>query len=66
MINLGERLKALRLHKGRRQIDIARVMKVNQSVVSMWENNIKEPNDEHKKHLAKYYRVSYKKLYYDE
>jgi DNA-binding XRE family transcriptional regulator len=48
-------LKLARLHTGRSQWDVAKETGIPQTVVSLYERELKEPKSEHKETLAKLY-----------
>lgn len=43
METFGERLKGLRISRGLNQIDFAKAIGVSKGVISLWENNLREP-----------------------
>lgn len=54
----GERLKKLRTEKQIGQIALAKAIKVSSGIVSMWENNLREPTMSNLIALAKFFDVS--------
>ena len=48
-------LKELRLEKGLRQEDVARLLEVDQTTVSYWESGKTRPLKKHRKRLEKLY-----------
>ncbi len=54
----GERLKELRTEKQIGQIALAKAIKVSSGIVSMWENNLREPTMSNLIALAKFFDVS--------
>ncbi len=54
----GERLKELRAEKQIGQIALAKAIKVSSGIVSMWENNLREPTMSNLIALAKFFDVS--------
>jgi len=57
-VNLGERLKQLRLQKQISQTDLARHFNIARSTLSQYESNTRTPSDEMKLKFAEYYNVS--------
>lgn len=57
-MNLGERLKQLRLQKQISQTDLARHFNIARSTLSQYESNTRTPSDEMKLKFAEYYNVS--------
>ena len=41
--SFGEKLKDLRLEKGIGQVELAKALGVSKGIVSLWENNLREP-----------------------
>jgi len=48
-------LKLARLHTGKSQWDVAKETGIHQTVVSLYERELKEPKSEHKETLARLY-----------
>lgn len=57
-MNLGERLKKLRLQKGISQTELAKHFNIARSTLSQYESNIRTPSDEIKLKFAEYFNVS--------
>lgn len=57
-MNLGERLKKLRLEKGISQTDLAKKFNIARSTLSQYESNQRTPSDEMKVKLSEYFNVS--------
>ncbi|OVE67973.1 transcriptional regulator [Clostridium diolis] len=57
-MNLGERLKNLRLEKGISQKDLAHHFNIARSTLSQYESNQRTPSDEIKVKLSEYFNVS--------
>ncbi|WP_236895461.1 helix-turn-helix domain-containing protein [Clostridium beijerinckii] len=57
-MNLGERLKNLRLEKGISQKDLADHFNIARSTLSQYESNQRTPSDEIKVKLSEYFNVS--------
>ena len=55
---LGKRITLLREEKGINQIELAKILNVSNTTLSQYESGKRVPNDEIKKHLAEYFRVS--------
>lgn len=55
---LGYRIKLLRKEFNLSQIEFAKIIGVNNSTLSQYENNINTPNDEMKIKIANYFDVS--------
>ena len=58
-------LRERRLKTGLRQEDVARVLEVDQTAVSYWENGKTKPLNKHKKRLARLYGCSVDELMAD-
>ena len=58
METLGEKIKALRLEKGLTQPQLAQLVGVSNGMISIWENNIKQPKANYLKKLALTFGVS--------
>ena len=58
MTDFSTRLRELRLSKGLRQEQVAKLVGVNKSAISTYENNTRQPSFEILVRLAKLYRVS--------
>ena len=43
MMTFGEKLKELRLEKGIGQVELAQHLDVSKGIISLWENNLREP-----------------------
>lgn len=57
-MNLGDRLKTLRLEKGISQTDLAKQFNIARSTLSQYESNQRTPSDEIKVKLSEYFNVS--------
>ncbi|OSA89542.1 UNVERIFIED_ORG: transcriptional regulator [Clostridium botulinum] len=57
-MNLGEKLKKLRLEKGISQTDLAKEFNIARSTLSQYESNQRTPSDEMKLKFSKYFNVS--------
>lgn len=57
-MNIGERLKQLRLQKKISQTDLAKHFNIARSTLSQYESNTRTPSDEMKLKFAEYYNVS--------
>lgn len=57
-MNLGERLKNLRLEKGVSQTELAKQFNIARSTLSQYESNQRTPSDEIKIKLSEYFNVS--------
>jgi len=55
---IGERLKQLRKNKGITQRELADIIGVRKSVISLYETNKNDPSDPIKITLAKYFNIS--------
>lgn len=52
------KLSELRKSKGLSQIELAKILNVNQNTISRWENGDREPNPDMLKTIANYFQVS--------
>lgn len=60
----GERLRALRLNKGKTLESAAKEIGITPSALGNYENNFRIPRDEVKIKIAKYYNVSIEYLFF--
>ena len=58
MCKFSERLKELRADKGVGQIELAKAINVSKGIISLWENDLREPKMSNLIELAKYFEVS--------
>ena len=54
----GKRLKELRLEKGLKQVQLAEAINVSKSIISLWENGLREPTLSYLKALAIFFETS--------
>ncbi len=54
----AENLKSLRQEKGIGQVELARQINVSRGIISLWENNLREPGMYNLIALADYFDVS--------
>ena len=54
----GQILKELRIGKELGQVELAKALSVSKGVISLWENNLREPGMNSLIILAKYFEVS--------
>ena len=54
----ADRLKELRAEKGVGQIELAKAVKVSKGIISLWENELREPKLSNLIALSKYFEVS--------
>jgi len=62
-MSLGIRIRELRRERGLTQQDLASILKVRNTTLSQYENNVNIPSDDVKLHIAKYFDVSLDYLY---
>ena len=53
-----DKLKELRIEKGVGQVQLAKDLGVSKGIISLWENNLREPKLSNLIALAKYFHVS--------
>ena len=53
-----ERLKELRIEKGIGQVELANAIHVSKGIISLWENDFREPKLSNLIALAQYFNVS--------
>ncbi len=58
MYKFSERLKELRADKGVGQIELAKAVNVSKGIISLWENDLREPKMSNLIALAKFFEVS--------
>ena len=58
MISFGERLKELRIDRNIGQIELAKTLSVSKGIISLWENNLREPKLSNLILLAQFFNVS--------
>ncbi len=56
--SFGNILKNLRVEKGIGQIELAKSINVSKGVISLWENNLREPKLSNLIALSKYFEIS--------
>ncbi|MDR3216191.1 MAG: helix-turn-helix domain-containing protein [Clostridiaceae bacterium] len=54
----GENLKELRLERNLGQVELAKAISVSKGIISLWENNQREPTLSSLLALAEYFNVS--------
>lgn len=54
----SERLKELRIEKNVGQIELAKAINVSKGIISLWENNLREPKLSNLVALSKFFDVS--------
>lgn len=57
-MNLGDRIKQLRLEKNISQKDLAKHFNIARSTLSQYESNLRSPSDEMKLKISEYFNVS--------
>ncbi|MCK9575627.1 MAG: helix-turn-helix transcriptional regulator [Clostridia bacterium] len=55
--SFGKRLKELRLEKNIGQIELAKCLNVSKGIISLWENDLREPTLTSLISIANYYSV---------
>ena len=58
MISFGERLKELRIEKNVGQIELAKALNLSKGIISLWENNLREPKLSNLILLAQFFDVT--------
>ena len=58
MVSFGERLKELRIEKNVGQIELAKALNLSKGIISLWENNLREPKLSNLILLAQFFNVS--------
>lgn len=56
--SFGTRLKILRMEKGMGQIELSEALKVSRGIISLWENDLREPKLSNLVTIAQYFGVS--------
>ena len=56
--SFGKRLKELRLEKGLGQVELANKINVSKSIISLWENGLREPTLSYLKLLARFFETT--------
>ena len=57
-ISFGERLKELRLEKNVGQVELAKALNLSKGIISLWENDLREPKLSNLILLAHFFDVS--------
>ena len=57
-ISFGERLRELRIEKNIGQVELANKLNLSKGIISLWENNLREPKLSNLIMLAKFFDVS--------
>ncbi|MBR5438992.1 MAG: helix-turn-helix transcriptional regulator [Clostridia bacterium] len=58
MYKFSERLKELRAEKSVGQIELSKAINVSKGIISLWENDLREPKMSNLIELAKFFEVS--------
>ena len=56
--DFSERLKELRTEKGIGQVELSKAINVSKGIISLWENNLREPKLSNLISLAEFFKVS--------
>ena len=57
-MSFGERLKDLRNERNLGQVELAKILNLSKGIISLWENNLREPKLSNLILLAQYFNVS--------
>ena len=57
-ILFGERLKELRTEKNIGQVELAKTLNLSKGIISLWENNLREPKLSNLVLLAQFFNVT--------
>ena len=57
-ILFGDRLKELRIEKNMGQVELAKALNLSKGIISLWENNLREPKLSNLIIIAQYFNVS--------
>ena len=63
MINIGQRIKELRIEKKLSQAELAKSIGVSQKAIDYWERNINEPKVSYVVLLIKVFDISYNEFF---
>lgn len=64
-MNIGERIKELRLEKELTQAKLAALIGVSQKAIDYWERGVNEPKSSYIIMLVKVFNISYDEFFYD-
>ena len=57
-MSFGERLKDLRNERNLGQVELAKILNLSKGIISLWENNLREPKLSNLISLAEFFKVS--------
>ncbi len=64
-MNIGERIKELRLEKGLTQLKLGKLIGVSQKAIDYWERNVNEPKSSYIIALVKTFDLSFDEFFAD-
>ncbi len=62
-MNIGEKIKELRLEKGLSQLKLGKIIGTSQKAIDYWERNVNEPKASYIIALVKYFDVSFDEFF---
>ena len=64
-MNIGDKIKELRLEKGLSQLKLGKLIGVSQKAIDYWERNINEPKASYIISLVKTFEISFDEFFID-
>lgn len=64
-MNIGERIKELRIEKGLSQLKLAKLIGASQKAVDYWERNVNEPKSSYIIALVKAFEITFDEFFND-
>ena len=64
-MNIGEKIKELRLERGLSQLKLAKLIGVSQKAIDYWERGVNEPKASYLISLVKTFEVSFDEFFLD-
>lgn len=62
-MNIGEKIKELRIEKGLSQMQLGKAINVSQKAIDYWERNINEPKASYIIAIVKFFNISFDEFF---
>ena len=62
-MNIGEKIKELRVEKGLSQMQLGKAINVSQKAIDYWERNINEPKASYIIAIVKFFNISFDEFF---
>ena len=63
MVNIGQKIKELRLEKGLSQMQLGKLIGVSQKAIDYWERSVNEPKASYIIALVKFFGISFDEFF---